>query len=354
MLPEITYRRCGLVLEPDGSEREAEGVLNPGAVRDREGRLVLYPRMVAPGNISCIGMVRETVANADEPVFERVGIALEPATPYEKRTVHGGEGCEDARVTFVAELDRYVMAYTGFGEAGPRIALAVSHDAYEWRRLGLVRFADDAFNHLPNKDAAFFPEIVKSPSGVPSFAFYHRPMLHQKFDGVAPIAMIESLPNDRRESTYLAYVPADAVRESIDALTDARESVKILDVEPGWGALKNGAGTPPVRTADGWFALFHAVDALVHADGTKSLRYHAGVLVHDIAEPHKILYRSPKPLFGPETPDERIGTVADVVFPTGLIPRGDGRYDVYYGAADARIARLRLELAFAKNEPAVA
>ena len=36
----------------------------------------------------------------------------------------------------------------------------------------------------------------------------------------------------------------------------------------------------------------------------------------------------------------------DVVFPTGIDPLDEGRYDLYYGAADAKVARARIEVAF--------
>jgi beta-1,2-mannobiose phosphorylase / 1,2-beta-oligomannan phosphorylase len=69
--------------------------------------------------------------------------------------------------------------------------------------------------------------------------------------------------------------------------------------------------------------------------------------VHDPEQPHLIRYRSPNPILVPYTLDERNGIVNDVVFPTGidvhpaLTPRS---YDIYYGMADARIGRVRLEL----------
>jgi hypothetical protein len=50
--------RHGAVLEPNGSPAEAGGILNPAAVRSREGALLLYPRLVAAGNVSRIGVVR--------------------------------------------------------------------------------------------------------------------------------------------------------------------------------------------------------------------------------------------------------------------------------------------------------
>ena len=42
------------------------------------------------------------------------------------------------------------------------------------------------------------------------------------------------------------------------------------------------------------------------------------------------------PLLEPEAPEEREGTVPDVVFPTA-IERIDGRLFVFYGMADAAI-----------------
>ncbi len=40
---EPRTRRQGAVLEPDGSAVECGGVLNPAAVRARDGALLLYP-----------------------------------------------------------------------------------------------------------------------------------------------------------------------------------------------------------------------------------------------------------------------------------------------------------------------
>ncbi len=116
-------------------------------------------------------------------------------------------------------------------------------------------------------------------------------------------------------------------------------------MERAWGWLKNGAGTPPVHCSAGWLSFFHGVDAR-DRDGVPSLLYRAGVVLHDHDRPHEVLYRSPQPLLGPVTFDERFGTVDDVVFPTGIDVRGDGRYDVYYGAADAKIALARFAFVF--------
>ena len=338
----VAYQRLGLVLASTGSALDIEGVLNPAVTRDRDGKLLLYPRMVAAGNVSRIGLVRAGESPSGT-TFGPVSVLFEPEAEYERRAMPGGFGCEDPRVTFIAELDIYAMAYTAFGPHGPRIAIAISADAYTWTRLGLVRFADEPLNHVPNKDAAFFPEPVLSPNGVLSFAMYHRPMLRASFNGQAPISLILSLPREEREVTCIAYVPVADVLRDVSALRVAGESARILPVGDTWGRLKNGAGTPPVRTEAGWLSFFHGVDALEHADGP-SLYYRAGIVVHDLERPDRVIYRSPEPLLDPQTPDERVGIVNDVVFPTGIDVRSAGTYDVYYGAADARIARARVDI----------
>src|SRR4029079_19575506 len=113
-------RRLGLVMEPEpGNPLEAEGVLNPAAVRGRDGQLYLFPRLVARGNYSRIGIARVRFNEAGDPAgVERLGIALEPEAEYERRP--DGGGCEDPRITFVEPLGRYMMTYTAFSREGPR------------------------------------------------------------------------------------------------------------------------------------------------------------------------------------------------------------------------------------------
>src|SRR6266536_3108519 len=120
-------RRLSVLMEPNpGDANEACGVLNPACARGPDGELYLFPRLVAEGNYSRIGVARVCFDAAGDPVsVERLGIALEPTEPYEKNPVTGG-GCEDPRISWIETLGRYVMTYTAFSPAGPRIAIAVS------------------------------------------------------------------------------------------------------------------------------------------------------------------------------------------------------------------------------------
>ena len=117
-----------------------------------------------------------------------------------------------------------------------------------------------------------------------------------------------------------------------------------------WERLKIGGGTPPILTRHGWLIIYHGVQRNGGAGQrrTHKLCYSAGVMVLSKEHPRVIRYRSPEPVLTPELPQERIGTVANVVFPTGIDRRDDlglpDRFDVYYGMADNRIGVARLDV----------
>ncbi len=342
---ETRLTRLGVVLSPLPIPAEAEGVLNPAAVRDRTGRLLLYPRVVAQGNVSRIGrvIVHEDTA---ERSYERCGYALEPTEEYERRDAPGGYGCEDPRVTFVPVLDAFVMVYTAFGPQGPRIAVALSHDAFTWERLGLLDFSAKGLPCGDDKDGIIFPEPVISPQGVRSLAFYHRPMLHISAENAqAAIPVILSLPPEDRESTRIAYVPLAPVLEDRKKLLVVAESELVLSPSADWGTIKNGAGTPPIRTESGWLSIYHGVDPMPRDNGRMVFQYSAGLLIHDLERPHIVRFHSRTPILRPESDDECVGIVNNVVFPTAIDPNEHpDSYDLYYGMADSRIGRVRLEV----------
>jgi len=343
---DVSVERLGTVLAPSGRADQRLGVLNPACVRARDGSLLLYPREVARGNVSRIGIAR-AIPNGDCR-FESLGCALEPAAPYELRRQSGGYGCEDPRATFIEAIGRYVMAYTAFGPDGPRIAVATSKDGLQWERAGVLRFTRPGMHVGDDKDAAFFPAPVRSPAGVLSLAFYHRPMLHlSAVDGRAAVPLIEQMPYEDRESIRIGYIPLEPLLKDGAQLTDVAESVLVMSPDAQWGSLKVGAGTPPVRIAEGWMSLYHGVDVASAARAEPRFRYSAGIVIHDIDDPRIIRYRSPQPVLVPQTKAERKGIVANVVFPTGIDPRpelGERTFDVYYGMADYQIGLMRMTL----------
>lgn len=347
---DVRVQRLGVVLEPDGDPTEAGGILNPGAARAPSGELLLYPRCVAEGDISRIGTIRTQIVDRSFQV-ERLGFALQPEAPYELRPRHG-YGCEDPRVTYIAALQSYVMAYTAVGADGPRVAIAISRDAYHWERLGPVRFPGTATHSGDDKDAAFFPEPVLSPKGRRCLAFYHRPMLHlSSVDGRAAVPMIERMPFEDRESIRIAYVPLAPASKDHSKLGNVCDTVEVLSPDAQWGSIKIGAGTPPVRITlngrDAWMAIFHGVDVINDGARKPYLRYSAGIVIQDLERPDRVLYRSPEPIMVPESRRERRGVVDNVVFPTGIDPRpdlGERVFDVYYGMGDYSVGAARVWL----------
>lgn len=58
-MSSFDLQRLGQIMEPEpGNPMEAEGVLNPAAVRGPDGQLYLFPRLVAKDNYSRIGIAR--------------------------------------------------------------------------------------------------------------------------------------------------------------------------------------------------------------------------------------------------------------------------------------------------------
>jgi predicted GH43/DUF377 family glycosyl hydrolase len=342
--PNFRFKRIGVPFQPKDQLDERLGVLNPACARLRDGTLQIYPRMVAPGNISRIGSFRARERPDGTIDVEQIGYALEPSEPYELRDAAGGYGCEDPRVTFIPALDRYVMAYVAFGQPGPQVAVAISDDGLAWRRLGPMHFAESD-ERFADKDAAFFPEPVRSPSDVQSLALYHRPTLMVPIqDRKRAIKFLEDLPPEKRDAIAIGYVTLDAVLADISKLCKVAETHRLAIPDADWGAIKVGAGTPPVRIKEGWMSVIHGVDEFKESGGEAALRYCAGVVVHDAAQVERVIYRSKDPILGPELPDEIKGTVGNVVFPTGIDPRGERAFDIYYGMADYEIGRGRLTL----------
>jgi predicted GH43/DUF377 family glycosyl hydrolase len=349
----LQLQRLGLIMEPEpGNLLEAEGVLNPAAVRGPDGQLYLFPRLVAKGNDSRIGIARVKFDAAGDPCgVERLGIALEPETDYELRP-DGCGGGEDPRVTFVERFQCDVMTYSAFSPIGPRIALAVSEDLLHWKRLGLATFEPYAgidFVHVDNKDASLFPVAIPNHAGKMQLALLHRPL----FPGTRPeevVCQAESQVVDLdHESIWISYCPMALEGLEPNHLGLFNSHHRLATPVSPWEHLKIGGGTPPVLTRHGWLIVYHGVSEMVQPgnEGVQ-LCYSAGAMVLSKQHPRVLRYRSAEPVLTPELPQERRGTIANVVFPTGIDWRDDlgspDRFDVYYGMADNRIGVARLDV----------
>ncbi|MGD0570645.1 MAG: hypothetical protein ABSA78_19760 [Candidatus Sulfotelmatobacter sp.] len=354
LMSGFKLQRLGILMEPEpGNPQEVEGVLNPAAARGRDGELYLFPRLVAQGNYSRIGIARVLFNEAGDPVgVERLGIAVEPEADYELRP-DGSGGCEDPRITFVEPMQRYMMTYTALSSRGPRIALAASKDLFHWQRLGLATFATRhgiEFSDVDDKDATLFPVAIPNPSGKPELAILHRPL----FPGTRPKETARR-PASRavdldRESIWISYCPMSLKASEPDCVCRFTSHHRLATPVSPWERLKIGGGTPPILTRNGWLIVYHGVGEIGELGGgnVHELCYSAGVMVLSEEHPQVIRYRSPEPVLTPLMSEERHGIIANVVFPTGIDRRADlgspDRFDVYYGMADYRIGVARLDL----------
>jgi len=351
-MSSFKLQRLGMIMEPEsGNPHEVEGVLNPGAVRGTDGELYLFPRLVAKGNYSRIGIVRVRFNEVGNPSgVERLGVALEPEADYEHR-LDGSGGCEDPRVTFVEPLNRYIMTYTAFSPLGPRIAMAESKDLFHWTRLGLATYAHwhgvDLAN-VDDKDASLFPVAIPNSTGRLELGMLHRPL----FAGTQPKETarhvgVRDVDLDR-ESIWISYCTSALKGGVADHPGRFTSHHRLATPVSPWERLKIGAGTPPILTRHGWLIVYHGVCEVPRVGSGHPLCYSAGVMVLSKQHPRVIRYRSVQPVLTPLLPEERDGTVANVVFPTGIDRRDDlgtpDRFDVYYGMADNRIGVARLDL----------
>jgi predicted GH43/DUF377 family glycosyl hydrolase len=349
---EFKLQRLGIIMKPeDGDAMEIEGVLNPAAIRGKDGHLYLFPRMVGKGNFSRIGIARVIFNDAGDPVdVERLGIALQPEADYELRP--GGGGCEDPRITFVEPLNHYVMNYVAFGANGPRIAIARSNDLINWERIGLASFTPYEkikFEGVDDKDSCIFPLLIKNPNNHDEMGLLHRPI----FPGTSPEEIKAKhghhVVDLQCESIWVAYCRFDTATHLPAKGASFTSHKRLAAPKAYWEKLKIGCGTPPIMTDLGWMILYHGVSEIPIPNSEKTqLCYSAGIMILDKEEATKILYRSAEPIIKPELPEERVGLIADVVFPTGIDRRDDigmpNRFDVYYGMADDRIGVARLDI----------
>jgi predicted GH43/DUF377 family glycosyl hydrolase len=238
------------------------------------------------------------------------------------------------------------MTYTALSAAGPRIALAVSKDLSHWERLGLASFwpyNGIEFDGVDDKDASLFP------SGRTELAILHRPL----FAGTRPEETDrQAQPREvdlDRESIWISYRPEALGGDWPYRLGQFTSHHRLAAPVSPWEQLKIGGGTPPVLTRHGWLVVYHGVSGTeAPANGRRKLCYSAGVMVLSKEHPQVVRYRSAEPVLVPASLHERHGTVADVVFPTGIDRRDDlglpDRFDVYYGMADDRVGVARLDL----------
>ncbi len=206
-------------------------------------------------------------------------------------------GIEDCRVSFFEGA--YHLTYTQVSENGVGVGLMRTKDWKNFSRMDMI---------LPphNKDCALFEEKIGN-----KYYCFHRP------SGVG------------LGGNYIWIANSDN-------LTHWGDHQCILYTREGmWDSSRVGAGTSPIKTKEGWLAIYHGAD--------HNSRYCLGAILLDLKDPTKVLARSHDPIMEPNAEYEKHGFFSNVIFTNGHIVDGD-KITMYYGAADEVICAAEMSV----------
>jgi len=217
------------------------------------------------------------------------------AGPYEEY------GCEDARITYLPEMRKWIIAYTAYSPFGAGIAIATTEDFKTVDRHGLVLAPS-------NKDAAIFPRKIRD-------VYW---MLHRPVSGTIEHIWL----TDSKDLHYWGHPRCILMERG----------------GPMWDSAKVGAGCIPIETEKGWLIIYHGVKEF--AGGPT---YRIGAALLELDDPRRVIARLPYWVLGPHESYEVSGAVPNVVFATGHVQVGD-ELRIYYGAADSSICMASASL----------
>ena len=291
-LPFAELRRISVapIIAPRGNGWESAGTFNPAVVR-QENKIVMLYRAQDQAGTSRLGY-----AESDDGIHfsRRTEPVLSPQADYEK-----DGGVEDPRLVQFGAT--YYLTYTGYNKTDAQLCLATSKDLIHWDRKGVILPANKGnWNVKWTKSGAIVPEKINGK--------YWMYFLGTSADG--------------KDQTGLA--------SSTDLLhwTEASKT-PVLPVRPGhFDSRVAEPGPPPVVARGGSGRIL-----LYYNGADDNLVYRTGVAVFDLKDPRKLVARSDKPFFAPETDWEKVGQVPNVVFVEGMIYQHQSWW-FYYGGAD--------------------
>jgi predicted GH43/DUF377 family glycosyl hydrolase len=231
---------------------QANAVFNAGAA-DLGDEVLLLLRVE-----SCSGRSHLIVARSKDGVggwYVEDYALIHPAQGYSNEA----NGVEDCRITWMEELNTWVVAYVAYSDQGPGVALAKTTDFRNIDRIGLVFPPDD-------KNATLFP---------------------RKFNGLYAILHRPSVGGG---SVWISYSPDLVYWGKSELLLPARGG-------PWWDARRVGAGPPPIETEAGWLLIYHGVKEV--AGGPI---YRMGGALLDRNDPQRLIGRARRWLLSPEEP----------------------------------------------------
>ena len=257
------------------------------ALHKRSGRIRLT-------SISHLRVARSADGRSIDSIAEG---RFEPESEYETF------GVEDPRITRLG--DEFHFTYVAVSPHGAATALASTSDFRTFRRRGVI-FPPE------NKDVALFPDKMDG-----EYAALHRP----------------------NPATHFS-APEMWVARSRDLVRWGGHE-QVACGGSAWDSGRVGGGAPPIRTEEGWLEIYHGNQRPARTGEVGA--YAAGAMLLDPERAGRVLRRCRLPIMAPEADFETDGFTPDVVFPTGVVDRGDTIL-VYYGAADTCAAVVEFSM----------
>lgn len=316
----IKLQRLGIVLKPAGDKVRTVAKFNAGmalagdtvhmAFRYAEWRPNFEEKNQSNYAIDEIRYAR--LSPEGRLLYESDRPLVAPSLPWD------AAGCQDPRV--IPFEGAYYIVYCGWdkgfvpaGQDQARMGIARTTDFVTSEKLGVVG------HHAWDKDHYFFPERIHG-----KIAFVHRVEPNIQIDY---FDSFEQLLDPRSWEGYRARV----------------ESSTVLRAAFPWECGKVGGSVPPIRTAQGWLFIYHAVEVFP-GNQVRPFIYRGGAALLDLENPSRVIARLPYPILEPQEDYELVGDVNNVVFPVGgYVYQGD--LYISYGGADRVVALAKVPLA---------
>jgi beta-1,2-mannosidase len=323
--PVITPRPMSRFLSPMNDSVvswEEYATFNPAAVV-RGGKVYLLYRAEDASGEMKIGHHTSRIGLAESTdglrFTRREAPVLYPDTDAQA-TYEWPGGVEDPRVV-ETEDGVYVLTYTQWNRDLPRLAVATSTDLVHWRKHGpaFARAEGGKYRDLESKSGA----IVSRVEGDRVIATRVNGQFWMYFN-VPHIGLATS-------DDLISWTPLE------DA--DGRP-LAVLSPRPGYfDSWLVEAGPPAIITEHGIVLLYNAGNSGTYGDPRFPPRiYTGGQALYDVRNPLKLIARSDEPFIQPTEAYERTGQYAEgTTFVEGLV-RFRGRWYLYYGTADSRVA----------------
>ena len=300
---------------------EKKDVFNPAAVL-RLGKVYLIYRaqdsIGKPGGTSRLGLASSSdglhFTRLPKPVFY-------PSNDTMKKYEWEG-GCEDPRIV-QDSLSTYWMTYTAFDGKIARMAIASSTDLLHWKKHGLAFASASGGKYLNSW----------SKSGSIICVLKNGSFQAQKIAGKYWMYWGDDSLKIATSSDLINWQPLLNTKGQFISVARPRKGM--------FDSRLCEPGPPALIIRQGIRLIYNGMNASTNGDSQLAPgAYSGGQLLLDSKDPTKVISRLSNPFIKPDKPYELAGQVNKVCFLEGMVPL-KGKWYLYYGTADSRIAVCR-------------